>query len=172
LKDKPLFSVVVVGRTEAKTLPRLLKSLGEFRSRGGDVVYVDTGSKDNTAQVARDAGCRVFEEGDRFRYVVDEDKAKAINDKFTVGEEGPIIKAGDSFFAFDKARNYAMGLASNDFICTPDCDEAWTTMNSLSRGTRNLWLTSCSPTTLTGHPPWRFVRTPGSMTGGRLSGKG
>jgi glycosyltransferase involved in cell wall biosynthesis len=118
-----------VGRNESKTLPRLLGSLKEFFERGGDMVFVDTGSKDNTAQIARDAGCRVYEEGDRFRYVVDEEKAKAINEKFVVDGEPDIIKAGDSFFAFDQARNYAMGLSSNDFICTPDCDEAWTVLN-------------------------------------------
>jgi glycosyltransferase involved in cell wall biosynthesis len=121
--------VISVVRNEAATLPRLLKSLSEFLSRGGEFIVVDTGSRDNTAQVARDGGARVFEEGDRFRYVVDEEKAKAINDKFAVGDEGPIINAGDSFFAFDKARNYAMGLSSCDFICTPDADEMWSVLN-------------------------------------------
>ena len=127
--NKPLFSLVVVGRDEEKTLPRLLGSLREFFDRGGEMVFVDTGSKDKTAQIARDAGCRVFEEGDRFRYVIDDEKAKAINEMFVVPPDKDIIHAGDSFFAFDQARNYAMNLASNDFICTPDCDEAWTVLN-------------------------------------------
>jgi len=126
---KPLFSLVVVGRNESKTLPRLLGSLKEFFERGGEMVFVDTGSSDDTAQVARDGGCRVFEEGDRFRYTIDEDTARKINEQFVVGDEPAIISGGDSFFAFDKARNYAMGLSSNDFICTPDCDEAWTVLH-------------------------------------------
>lgn len=127
--SNPLFSVVTCGKNEAKTLPRLLDSLKEFFARGGEMIYVDTGSTDGTPDVAREGGCRVFEEGDRFRYVCDEDTAKAINDKFVVFGEPEIIKAGDSFFAFDQARNYAMTLAENDFICTPDCDEAWTVLN-------------------------------------------
>ena len=127
--SKPLFSIVTVGKNESKTLPRLLDSLKRFFELGGEMVYVDTGSTDGTAKIARDAGCRVFEEGDRFRYVVDEEKATAINERFVVGDEKSIIAAGDSFFAFDKARNYAMTLSSNNFICTPDCDEAWTTLN-------------------------------------------
>ena len=126
---KPLFSVICVVRNESKTLPRLLGSLKEFMERGGDVVYVDTGSTDGTPDVARSFGCRVYEEGDRFRYVIDDAKAKAINEKFVAYGEPDIIKGGDSFFAFDQARNYAMGLAANDFISTPDCDEAWTNLD-------------------------------------------
>ena len=93
------------------------------------MVYVDTGSTDGTPDVARAAGCRVYEEGDRFRYVCDDEKAKAINDKFVVGDEPPIIHGGDSFFAFAEARNFAMACAPTDFVCTPDCDEAWTVLN-------------------------------------------
>ena len=127
--NQPKFSVVVVGRTEAACLPRLLGSLSEFFARGGDMVFVDTGSRDNTAQIARDAGCRVFEVGDRFRTLIDKETADAINGKFVVQPDGPIIKEGDPFFSFQDARNYAKGLALNDFICTPDCDEAWTTLD-------------------------------------------
>lgn len=127
--NQPKFSVVSVGRNEQSTLPRLLESLREFLSRGGEFIYVDTGSTDNSVSVARDGGAVVFDVGDRFRYVCDADTASAINEKFVVVGEPDIIKDGDSFFAFDKARNYAMTLAKNDFICTPDCDEAWTTLN-------------------------------------------
>lgn len=125
----PKFSVICVVKGESKTLPTLAHSLKEFLERGGDWVVVDTGSADNTAEVARQLGARVFEEGPRFNYVCDEATAKAINDKFVVYGEPQIIKAGDSFFAFDQARNYAMTLAKNDFICTPDADEAWTTLD-------------------------------------------
>lgn len=125
----PKFSVVTVGKNESRTLPRLLASLAEFFKRGGEMVYVDTGSSDGTPDIARAAGCRVYEEGDRFRTTVDDDMARKINERFIVAGEEPIIKAGDSFFDFHKAKNYAMSLASNNFICNPDCDEAWTTLN-------------------------------------------
>lgn len=127
--SKPKFSVVSVVRNEAATLPRLLKSLSEFLARGGEFLVVDTGSTDNTAKVARDGGARVIEVGDRFRYVVDEQTAQSINNKFVVEPDPEIIHGGDAFFAFDKARNFAMEQASNDFLVTPDADEAWTTLN-------------------------------------------
>ena len=126
---KPKWSVVSVGRNEAHTLPRLLGSLSEFLSRGGEFVYVDTGSSDGSAQVARDGGAVVHEVGDRFRYTVDEQSAAKINAKFVVPPDQDIINGGESFFAFDKARNYAMGLAKNNFLVTPDCDEAWTNLD-------------------------------------------
>ena len=126
---QPKFSVASVVRNEAATLPRLLASLSEFLKRGGEFIVVDTGSSDNTVQVARDGGATVYEEGPRFHYTCDESTARDINDKFVAGGEGPIIKDGDKFFAFDKARNYAMGLAKNDFLATPDADEQWTVLN-------------------------------------------
>jgi glycosyltransferase involved in cell wall biosynthesis len=107
----------------------LLESLSDFSSRGGEIVIVDTGSVDNTVDIAKAGGCKVFEVGDRFQVTMDEDTAKAINDKFVVPPDKPIIKAGDKFFKFADARNYAMTLASNDFLCTPDSDEAWTVLN-------------------------------------------
>jgi len=127
--NAPKFSVITIGRNEEKTLPRLLDSLAEFFGRGGEMIFVDTGSTDKTAEVARKGGAKVFEVGDRFRTVIDKATATAINNKFVVAPDPPIVKAGDPFFSFADARNYAMDLASNDFLCTPDCDEAWTVLN-------------------------------------------
>ena len=125
----PKFSVATIGRNERSTLPRLLTSLKEFFESGGDVSYIDTGSTDGTPDVARSFGCRVYEEGDRFRHTLDDDTAKKINEMFVVGDEPDVVAGGDSFFAFADARNFAMSCAKNDFVCTPDCDEAWTTLN-------------------------------------------
>lgn len=127
--SKPKFSVVSVARNESKTLPRLLGSLAEFLARGGEFIVVDTGSTDDTVSVATAGGAKAYPVGDRFRYVCDDETAKSINKKFVVDGEKEIINGGDSFFAFDQARNYAMSLATNDFICTPDCDEAWTNLD-------------------------------------------
>ena len=125
----PKFSVISVARDEATTIPRLLSSLSEFLARGGEFVVVDTGSSDGTAHVAREGGAKVIEAGDRFRHVCNEETARSINEKFVVQPDGQIIKAGDAFFAFDQARNFAMEQSSNDLICTPDADEVWTTLN-------------------------------------------
>jgi len=126
---KPLFSVVLIGRNEEKTLPRLVASLKEFQERGGEIILVDTGSKDKTADVARSLGCKVEEVGDRFRITFDKELADKINDRFIVDGEEPLIKEGDSNFDYSSARNYAATLSSNEMIATPDCDEIWTKLD-------------------------------------------
>jgi glycosyltransferase involved in cell wall biosynthesis len=123
---QPKFSIVLIARNEAKKLPHLIESLKEFKDRGGEVVLVDTGSSDGTAQLARDLGCKVEEVGDRFRITIDAETADAINKEFIVEGEGKIVKEGMSMFDYSSARNFAATLASNDMIATPDCDEVYT----------------------------------------------
>ncbi len=122
---KPLFSIALIARNEAKTLPRLLASLEDFRNRGGEIVLVDTGSTDATAQIARDAGCRVEEVGDRFRHTITKEEYDGINETIDLAE-GYIVQEGDTLFDYSSARNYAASLASNDFVAMPDCDEVYT----------------------------------------------
>ena len=123
---KPKFSVALIARNESKTLPRLMESLKEFQERGGEVLLLDTGSTDNTAQVARDLGCKVTEVGEKFIVTIDAETAKAINEKFVVAEEGDIVKEGDRMFDYSSARNFIGDLAENDMLATPDCDEIFT----------------------------------------------
>ena len=125
----PLWSVVVIGRNEAKTFPRLVASLKEFRERGGEICYCDTGSTDNSAQVARDLGCVVSEQGTRFVTTISGALAKQINRRFVVGDEKPVVAEGDKLFDYSAARNFAAGLARNDMVSMPDCDEIWTKLD-------------------------------------------
>ena len=82
------FSVVLIARNESKTLPRLIESLKDFQSRGGEIILLDTGSTDDTAKVARDLGCYVKEVQDKFRITIDKTTADAINAKYVVeGDE-------------------------------------------------------------------------------------
>lgn len=127
--DKPSFSFVLIARQEAKTLPRLLASLEEFKARGGTTVVVDTGSTDNTAQIARDWGCIVEEVGKRFLLQISEEEAKAINERFCVEGEEPVIKAGDRQFDFASARNYANSLSPTNLCWSPDPDEVFTKLD-------------------------------------------
>lgn len=120
------FSIVLIAKNESKTLPRLVASLAEFQKRGGEIVLLDTGSTDGTAQIARDLGCKVEEVGEKFVTVIDEELANNINNKFVVADEKPLVKAGDKLFDYASARNYIADFASNDMIATPDCDEIWT----------------------------------------------
>ena len=125
----PNFSIVVIARNEAKTLPRLVGSLTEFQKRGGEIVVVDTGSTDNTPTMARGLGCVVFEEGTRFITTIDSVLAANINNKFVANHEPLIVKAGETLFDYSAARNYAASKASNDVIAMPDCDEIFTKMD-------------------------------------------
>lgn len=123
------FSVVLIARNEEKTLPRLLDSLKKFQERGGEIVIVDTGSTDKTAQIARDRGCKVEEVGERFLRTIDSTLAKKINRKFVVDGEATVVEAGEKLFDFASARNYAASLATNDMIAMPDCDEVYTKLD-------------------------------------------
>lgn len=124
------FSVCFIGKNEASVLPRALESLKEFRDRGGEICYLDTGSTDDSAKIARDFGCKVEEVGSKFLIEITEEEAKAINETFVVDDEEPVVKTGDKMFDFASARNYcADNLASNDMILQLDCDEMYTSFD-------------------------------------------
>lgn len=126
---RPLFSIVLIARNEAKTLPHAIKSLKEFMARGGDVNVVDTGSTDGTADLARSLGCRVKEVGSIFKHEITPEQARAINNRFIVENEHPILTAGESYFDFASARNAANAMADCNMVCTMDCDEIITRLN-------------------------------------------
>ena len=123
------FSVVLIARNESKTLPHLIESLGEFRSRGGEICVLDTGSTDGTPDVARGLGCKVKEVGEKYVHVVTKDEAKAINDRFIVENEAKIVNEGEKYFDFASARNEAASMASTDLVCTADADEMLTRLD-------------------------------------------
>jgi glycosyltransferase involved in cell wall biosynthesis len=126
IMNKPKFSIVCIAKNEAKTLPKMMASLREFTDRGGEVILVDTGSTDGTAELARSLGCKVTEVGEKFIQKINHLHAFNINRKFTVDGEKYIVEAGNRLFDFASARNYANSLSSNDMICSLDCDEAYT----------------------------------------------
>ncbi len=128
-KMTPKFSIVLIARNEEKTLPKLINSLSEFKQRGGEVILVDTGSNDNTVNIAKELGCKVTEVGEKFIKIIDEDLAKKINKKFIVDGEPEVVKPNSKVFDYSSARNFAAELASNDFIAMPDCDEQYTKLN-------------------------------------------
>jgi glycosyltransferase involved in cell wall biosynthesis len=123
------FSVVLIARNEEATLPRMIGSLKEFQSRGGEILVLDTGSTDKTPEVATNLGCKVIEVGDKFRINIDQELAEKINKKFVVDGDAPVVKDGESLFDFASARNYIADFSSNDVIATPDCDEIYTKLD-------------------------------------------
>ena len=123
------FSVCLIARNEAANLWRLHKSLKEFLARDGEVVLVDTGSSDDTPAVARGLGFRVFEVGEKFIFEIPESLARAINERFVVPPEEPIVRPGDKLFDYSAARNYSARMAANDVVSMPDCDEQYTSLD-------------------------------------------
>jgi tetratricopeptide (TPR) repeat protein len=119
----PGFSVVVIARNEAHTLPRLLASLGAVLARGGEVLVVDTGSDDGTPDVARRAGARVVEAGDRFVAVLGAAEAARIERRFARDGEGPLVQRMEPQFSFGPAREYAGSLAREDHVLQVDASD-------------------------------------------------
>jgi len=119
----PKFSMVLIAKNEAKTLPRLMESLKDFQSKGGEVCLLDTGSTDGTADLARSLGCKVEEVGEQFSHTISMVQALEINKKFIDVSELQIVKEGDKYFDFASARNHAASLASNDMVSFVDADE-------------------------------------------------
>jgi len=111
----PSFSVVTVVRNESQGLPHLLESLAEFRSRGGEVVVLDTGSDDDTVKLAKEMGCVVVSEPHRFDCILTAAEVKRFHKNFARDGEGPFIEEGARIFDFASARNRAARLARNPF---------------------------------------------------------
>jgi glycosyltransferase involved in cell wall biosynthesis len=123
------FSVVVIARNEAKTLPRMMASLTEFLARGGDVCILDTGSTDGTPGIARALGASVYEAGDKHTIHVDAKLAREVNAQKVCKGEEPVLREGDRIFNFAAARNDAASHAKCDMVSTPDCDEAYVALD-------------------------------------------
>ena len=105
-----------------------MDSLKEFRDRGGEIVVCDTGSTDNTKDLAIANNCAVWSNVNFINHI-EKEGADMINEEFLVGDEEPIVKDGDKYFNFSEARNYADSLATNDWILSLDADEVITAMD-------------------------------------------
>jgi len=122
------FSIALIAKNEEKTLPRLMSSLQEYMRLGGEVIYVDTGSTDNTIKVANQLGIKTFEVGNKFILSPDQHLINNINNYFVPNEE-PIVPPDIKIFNYSAARNYAASLTKHNMIAMPDCDEAYTMLD-------------------------------------------
>ncbi len=125
--EAPLFSIALICRNEEKVLPRLIASLKPYMDAGGDINILDTGSKDSSVSLAKSLGCNVVEVGEK--YLIEITNYMAINQKFVVTGEPQVVKKGDKYFHFSKARNHAASLCAKDFVFFYDCDEVSVSMD-------------------------------------------
>ncbi|MGM0444174.1 MAG: glycosyltransferase family 2 protein [Fibrobacterota bacterium] len=59
-RERPLISVIVPGKNEGKHIPALVRSLGKQNYKNYELIVVDDGSDDNTAEICRDLEKRGF----------------------------------------------------------------------------------------------------------------
>ena len=123
------FSICIIAKNEANTLPRCIESLKKFMDKGGVVCILDTGSTDGTANLARSLGCKVEEVGEKFITKISWAKAKIINQTFLVDNELMIVKENDRLFDFASARNYCAEMAPTDMVIAVDADEYFTALD-------------------------------------------
>src|SRR5205085_7415714 len=109
--------------------PLLLQSCADFRAAGGEVVVVDTGSTDNTVQLATSSGCKVIQAGDQFSIHLTSEQADTINQTFIANNEQKIAAPNDRVFHFANARNYAASHAKNDFVFHVDASDVLETFD-------------------------------------------
>jgi glycosyltransferase involved in cell wall biosynthesis len=109
------YSIVIIARNESKTLPRLINSIAPFMAAGGKVFLTDTGSTDDTVEVAKKLGCIVTEK--KFDIFLTKEEAEII----------PSASEGDRVFDFSAARNWASEQADTDWVHVMPCDEEWST---------------------------------------------
>ena len=129
--DKPRFSICLIAKNEAKTLPRFVAAhtTQEFIRRGGEICLLDTGSTDDTVKIAREAGFVVKEVGAKHIHYLSDEEVEKINKMFVVDNEEAIVQKGQKFFNFSAARNEAAELSSNDIVSFVDADEIFTVLN-------------------------------------------
>jgi len=117
------FSIVVIAKNEAKTLPKMAESAKDFLSQGGEICVLDTGSTDDTINVGKNLGFNVVKspKGVSFRKTITQHDLKIWKKKYNI--ESYPVKTPASFFCFDEARNEAAKIAKNDLIFFMDgCD--------------------------------------------------
>ena len=115
------FSVVIIARNEAANLPKLAESARDFLDAGGEICLLDTGSTDDTVEVARGLGIKAVPSEVSFLKTFNKNDMRRWKKKF--GMKNDPVKVPVQFFCFDDARNAAAKIASNDVIFFLDgCD--------------------------------------------------
>ena len=102
----------------------MLGCLQEYATLPGhDLIMVDTGSTDNTVEMAIKHGFNVTSVGARFVEHLTQEETSQLNRDYIIADDPPIDFTQDGIFHFANARNFAASLAQHNYVFMPDCDE-------------------------------------------------
>jgi glycosyltransferase involved in cell wall biosynthesis len=122
--EKPIFSIGLIVKNEEHTLPKLYDCVKDFINDGGEVVLLDTGSTDNTVDVANKLGMKVYVASRSFTENLSAKSIKKIKSTYLEEEEHNManewIKGEHNFFNFGKARNELNKYVTNDVLIQLD----------------------------------------------------
>ncbi len=124
----PQFSIALIVKDEADSLPKLIGTCNDFIQAGGEVVVLDTGSTDDTIQVAKDLGCKVVRSEVSFISNMPNKMIKRIKKDFNTNKDLGVSK-GTISFHFADARNHINQFCSNDLIIQVDGCDVFTTFD-------------------------------------------
>jgi glycosyltransferase involved in cell wall biosynthesis len=114
---EPAFSICIIAKDAENTLPRLAESLEGFLRGGGQVVLLDTGSSDGTAQLARQLGFEVHQaEPGTYSAKMRKLDARMLLEKYADPKDVSKLpfRQGLACFNFSAARNAVAKLAKHD----------------------------------------------------------
>jgi len=110
------YSVVAICRNEGEWIENWIKSVRKMLDPKVEIILVDTGSNDNTLEIARKYGCQVHEVGEKFVHYVSEEEALAVNKTF----KDDVLNAGQRIFNFRDARNHADSFCKTEWAISLD----------------------------------------------------
>jgi glycosyltransferase involved in cell wall biosynthesis len=122
--NKYLFSIGLIVKNEEKTLPKLYENIKTFINNGGEVVLLDTGSTDNTVNLAKSYGFKTYCAQRSFIETLSKKSIKILKNVHIEENENnyanELFKDDHTYFNFGKARNELHKYVSNDLLIQID----------------------------------------------------
>lgn len=123
-KSTYLFSIGLIVKNEEKTLPKLYENIKDFVNNGGEVVILDTGSTDNTVNLAKSYGFKTYIATRSFIETLSTKSIKILKkthiDDDDIERVNILFKDDTTYFNFGKARNELHKYISNDIFIQID----------------------------------------------------
>lgn len=115
------FCIIVIARNESANIHKMAESAKDYLTAGGKIYLLDTGSTDDTVDVARKLGFNVTISKTNFHKTLTQKKLNSWKAKYKIGCTP--LKPPITFFCFDDARNAASEIPEEDIMFFADgCD--------------------------------------------------